>query len=66
MEVGPLARLLVGYASGSKEIQEVVNEALARFHDPESVELVFSAHSVPVAVIEQGDPLHEYLLKEVS
>jgi hydrogenase large subunit len=28
MDVGPLSRLLVGYARGSKEIQEVVNEAL--------------------------------------
>ncbi len=34
MEVGPLARLLVGYASGSKEIQEVVNEALAALDVP--------------------------------
>jgi hydrogenase large subunit len=28
MEVGPLARLLVAYASGSKEVQEVVNGTL--------------------------------------
>lgn len=28
MEVGPLARLLVGYAAGNAEIKEVVNEAL--------------------------------------
>ena len=34
MEVGPLARLLVGYASGSKEIQDVVNEALAALNVP--------------------------------
>jgi hydrogenase large subunit len=30
MEVGPLARLLVGYAAGSAEIREVVNEALGK------------------------------------
>jgi hydrogenase large subunit len=34
MEVGPLARLLVGYASGSTDIQEVVTEALGRLDAP--------------------------------
>ena len=34
MEVGPLARLLVGYASGSKEIQDVVNFALKTLKVP--------------------------------
>lgn len=40
MEVGPLARLLVAYAKGSVEVQEVVNEALARLEVP--VEALFS------------------------
>jgi ferrochelatase len=35
---------------------EKVDEALARFAVPERVEMVFSAHSVPVSVIEKGDP----------
>ena len=35
---------------------ERVNEALARFARPEEAILVFSAHSVPVAVVEKGDP----------
>jgi len=35
---------------------EKVDEALARFAVPEQVEIVFSAHSVPVSVIEKGDP----------
>jgi len=35
---------------------EKVDEALARFPVPERVEIVFSAHSVPVSVIEKGDP----------
>lgn len=30
MEVGPLARMLVGYASGHEDVQELVNEALGR------------------------------------
>ena len=34
MEVGPLARLLVGYAAGREDIQEVVNEALGRLNAP--------------------------------
>ena len=35
---------------------EKIEEALARFPEPQQAELVFSAHSVPVAVIEKGDP----------
>ncbi len=34
MEVGPLARMLVGYASGRKEFQEVVNAALTKLNVP--------------------------------
>lgn len=35
---------------------EKIDEALARFAAPETVELVFSAHSVPLSVVETGDP----------
>jgi ferrochelatase len=35
---------------------ETGEEALARFPQSSAVEIVFSAHSVPVAVIAQGDP----------
>ncbi|HWP85495.1 MAG TPA: ferrochelatase [Terriglobia bacterium] len=35
---------------------EQTNAALRRFADPRGVHLVFSAHSVPTAVIEAGDP----------
>jgi hydrogenase large subunit len=34
MEVGPLARMLVAYASGRKDVQEVVNEALKTLDVP--------------------------------
>lgn len=34
MEVGPLARMLVGYARGSQEIKEVVDEALKKLDVP--------------------------------
>jgi hydrogenase large subunit len=30
MEVGPLARMLVGYASGREEFKEVVDSALSK------------------------------------
>ncbi len=40
MEVGPLARLLVAYAKGSTDVQEVVNEALGRLGAP--VDALFS------------------------
>lgn len=36
MEVGPLARLLVGYAAGNEDIKEVVNEALKKLNVPAS------------------------------
>jgi hydrogenase large subunit len=34
MEVGPLARMIVGYASGNSEIKEVVGEALGQLKVP--------------------------------
>ena len=40
MEVGPLARLLVGYGRGNKEIQEAVNAALTHLDVP--VDALFS------------------------
>ncbi|MFD1314707.1 nickel-dependent hydrogenase large subunit [Namhaeicola litoreus] len=40
MEVGPLARLLVGYGRGNKEIQDAVNGALTHLDVP--VEALFS------------------------
>ncbi len=37
MEVGPLARLVVGYASGNQEIKEEINEALKKLNVPATV-----------------------------
>lgn len=45
---------------------EKINDALAEFSDPESVELVFSAHSVPVSVIEKGDPYQRQIQETVG
>jgi ferrochelatase len=47
-------------------IVEKIEDALARFPDPESPELVFSAHSVPVAVIERGDPYQSQVEQTVG
>ena len=45
---------------------EKVDEALARFDCPERPEIVFSAHSVPVAVIEKGDPYQHQIEETVD
>jgi len=44
---------------------EKTNEALWRFPHPERAELVFSAHSVPMAVVEKGDPYREQIEETV-
>lgn len=40
---------------------ERISEALLRFDEPHRVELVFSAHSVPVSVIDAGDPYQQHI-----
>jgi ferrochelatase len=45
---------------------EKVDEALTRFPDPQRPEIVFSAHSVPVAVIEKGDPYQRQIEETVE
>jgi ferrochelatase len=37
-------------------VVEKVNEALSLFSEPERPEIVFSAHSIPMSVVEKGDP----------
>jgi len=44
---------------------EKIDVALARFPEPESAELVFSAHSVPLAVIDKGDPYQQQIEETV-
>jgi ferrochelatase len=45
---------------------ERINEALADFPDPDAAQLVFSAHSVPVSVIEKGDPYQQQIEETVA
>src|SRR5947207_3996844 len=47
-------------------VVEKIEDALSRFPDPETAELVFSAHSVPVAVIEKGDPYQRQIQETVE
>jgi ferrochelatase len=45
---------------------ERINQALARFPDDAPIHLVFSAHGVPLAVIENGDPYQRQIEATVS
>jgi len=40
---------------------EKVEESLARFPHPERAELVFSAHSIPLSIVEKGDPYQQQI-----
>ncbi len=45
---------------------EKVEEALARFPNPEGAELLFSAHSIPVSIVEKGDPYQSQIKHTVE
>ena len=45
---------------------EKVNGALSRFASPEKPEILFSAHSVPLSVIEKGDPYQRQIEETVQ
>jgi protoporphyrin/coproporphyrin ferrochelatase len=47
-------------------VVEKIDETLARFADPRRPEIIFSAHSVPVAVIERGDPYQAQIEETVE
>jgi ferrochelatase len=47
-------------------IVEKVNQALSRFPQPERAEIVFSAHSIPMSVIEKGDPYQRHIEETVA
>jgi protoporphyrin/coproporphyrin ferrochelatase len=46
-------------------LTEKINEGVSRFPDPQRPEIVFSAHSVPMAVIEKGDPYQRQIEETV-
>ena len=43
-----------------------INRSLEEFGDTADVDIVFSAHSVPVAVVEQGDPYQRQIERTVE
>ena len=45
---------------------EKIEDALRRFPHPEDAELIFSAHSVPQAVITKGDPYQDQIEETVE
>ena len=45
---------------------EKIREALEKFPAPEAAEIVFSAHSVPVSVIRNGDPYQKQIEETVE
>lgn len=47
-------------------LAEKVDGALRRFSNPERVPLVFSAHSLPVSVVEKGDPYQRQIEETVG
>jgi ferrochelatase len=49
-----------------ESICEKIESTLQRFPHPDQAELVFSAHSVPVAVIEKGDPYQRQIEETVA
>jgi protoporphyrin/coproporphyrin ferrochelatase len=47
-------------------VVEKLDDALARFPDPQQSEIVFSAHSVPQSVIDHGDPYQRQIEETVE
>lgn len=45
---------------------ERIEAALARFPEPQGAELIFSAHGVPLSVIEKGDPYQRQVEETVE
>ena len=44
---------------------ERVNQALSRFPNPSRPEIVFSAHSIPMSIVEKGDPYQRQIEETV-
>jgi ferrochelatase len=49
-----------------KSLVETVNRSMGEFADPRDLDVIFSAHSVPVAVIESGDPYQRQIERTVD
>ena len=49
-----------------KALVEKIDATLVRFPNPASVDLVFSAHGLPISVIEKGDPYRQEIEETVA
>jgi ferrochelatase len=47
-------------------VVEKIDDALDRFPVPDQAEIIFSAHSVPISVIEKGDPYQQQIEETVD
>jgi ferrochelatase len=47
-------------------VTEKINEALSRFPDRERPDIVFSAHSIPMSIIDKGDPYQRQIEETVQ
>ena len=47
-------------------VVEMVNQALLRFSEQSRPEIIFSAHSIPMSVIEKGDPYQDQIEETVA
>jgi len=53
-------------ASYLEAVRQSIDRTLADFPDPREVDFVFSAHSVPVSVIDRGDPYQRHIERTVE
>ncbi len=49
-----------------RAVVESIDGTLGEFADPREVDMVFSAHSIPVAVVERGDPYQRHIEETVE
>ena len=49
-----------------RAVVESIDRTLAEFDDPRAVDMIFSAHSVPQAVVDSGDPYQRHIEETVE
>lgn len=68
-EGAPQARVVQNFHTHPLYVQamaERIATSLAHFDDPQGVHLVFSAHGLPLSLIEAGDPYQKHVEETVS
>jgi ferrochelatase len=65
----PRVQVVTGFHDNSAYIEALaasIDDSLAGFDNPADVDMLFSAHSVPVSVIESGDPYQRQIERTVE